>query len=79
MAVDNFCCGREKPSKTKQNMSKNENKIRAGKLGAEKRWASRHELLISLSAKYGKDFQEQFLKWPTKHLEQLLRWVESVK
>ncbi len=46
-----------------------------GKLGAEKRWATRYEILIALSAIYGKDRQDEFMKnWPTKNLQELLNW-----
>ena len=46
-----------------------------GKKGSAKRWKSRYEILVELSAIYGKDRQDEFMKkWPTKALTQLLDW-----
>ena len=60
-------------------MEKNEAKSRAGKIGMAKRWASRYEMLVKLSAKYGKEHQNEFMKWPNKYLEKLLAYVEAGK
>ena len=50
-----------------------------GKAGAEKRWASRHQVLIELSAYGDKEYQNQIMKWPTKALVLLLETLKSTK
>ena len=50
-----------------------------GKLGAAKRWATRYEVLVELTKYFGKSHQDELLKWPTKHLVQLLKWNQDLK
>ena len=56
---------------------KNKAAQKLGKSGAKKRWASRYEIILKLSSYYGKDIQNQFIKWPTKILKELLKHAEN--
>lgn len=48
-----------------------------GKQGSDKRWASRHALLVELSKHVDKPLQTFLLKWPTSHLERLYKAYTS--
>jgi hypothetical protein len=60
-------------------MAKNKARVEGGKKGAEIRWADRAALLIQLSAYYGKQYQEEFMEWPTKYLQFLVEWHKANK
>lgn len=46
-----------------------------GKKGSDKRWAKRYEMLVELSKKVDKQSHNKYMKWPTKYLVELLRYV----
>mgnify|MGYP001590969223 CR=1 FL=1 len=52
---------------------KNKKMQKLGKAGAEKRWATRFEILTALSGKVDKEIHNKFMKWPTKYLVELLK------
>lgn len=58
---------------------KNKLNVEAGKKGAEQRWAKRYEALVILSGIYGKEQQNEFIKWPTKYLLKLVEYINTVK
>lgn len=51
----------------------------AGKKGARIKYAKRYDLLVELTKYYGKDMQEQFIKWPTEYLMKLAGWHRKNK
>ena len=58
---------------------KNKQKVRWGKKGAKLRWADRYDVLVELTKYYGKDMQDQFIKWPTEYLTKLAGWHRKQK
>lgn len=45
----------------------------SGKKGAEIKHRKRYEMLVALSKLVDKAYQNRILKWPTNHLEVLLK------
>ena len=62
-------------------MRKNKKRVLAGRANARKRWAKlgRYDALVELTKFYGKDFQDQFIKWPTEYLVKLAGWHRKNK
>lgn len=55
-------------------MDKTQKKLSiAGKKGASIKHRKRYEILVALSKLVDKQYQNYILKWPTKHLEVLLK------
>ena len=56
---------------------KDEAKVQQGIEASKIRWEPRYKALEILRSKYGKREFDQFLKWKTEHLIELVKWIKT--